>query len=405
MVPMRMDLLRACAALGAAGAVVVGVMVALPGSSPVASARPPAALPRTEIAIVATAHDGDARESDVRIVGIDAKGPHETRLATIAHARGAVLRGDVVRGARAFVVAADDERDRGLGDFGSTLWRVDAAASRATELARGLYHASRPLASNDGAIYVERGKRGAWPTAEEARSGVLRVDALSIDAIDPTSGAIRTVYTWAGYTLHIAGEYGAELIVYRVEPRGADLVAIDRATGRSRVVTTLAPFARDFSIDGARGAIVMSNRDDKDAHMWLVVRVDLASGDATRIASVSDDAPAPFALPGGALAFTAPGRGGLSVIASPSPASNVTGVSGVARLLAPLGAGFDAVTSASNDATWITIAHVPKGEGAYDMFAAVHVASGTPVRLTTRDERVEVLGFLGRDASGNGGAR
>ena len=272
---------------------------------------------------------------------------------------------------------------------------MGASDGSVKELARGLYHASRPLASKDGAVYVERGKAGAWPTLAEIKAGRLRVDALAIDAIDPETGASRTVYTWSGYTLHLAGEYGAELVVYRVDSSGADLLAVDRATGHARLVATLPPFARDFSIDDASGAVVMSNRDERDAHLWIVARIDLASGGVTRLASERDDAPAPFALPGGAMAWTASGHRGLSLRASASSLAT-----GDARLLAPLGAGFDAVTHASTDATWITIAHVPPGEGGYDVFAAVHVASGTPVRLTTRDERVEVLGFVGSEAGG-----
>ena len=393
-----MDLLRATAAVTAASALLVTGFVTLRSSEPVATAQPAVTLPSAEIAIVATAHDGGARTSEIRVVAIDAKGTHETTLATIAHAPGAVLRGDALHGQAAFVVAADDERDRALYDFGSTLWRVarvGASDGSVKELARGLYHASRPLASKDGAVYVERGKAGAWPSALEIKAGRLRVDALAIDAIDPETGASRTVYTGSGYTLHLAGEYGAELVVYRVDSSGADLLAVDRATGRSRLVATLPPFARDFSIDEARGAIVMSNRDESDAHLWIVARVDLASGGMTLLASERDDAPAPFALPGGAMAWTASGRRGLSLRASASS----LGASD-ARLLAPLGAGFDAVTHASTDATWITIAHVPPGDGAYDVSAAVHVASGTPVRLTTRDERVEVLGFVGGDGGG-----
>ena len=390
-----MDLLRATAVVAAASALLVTGFFTLRSSEPIATAQPAVTLPSAEIAIVATAHDGGARTSELRVVAIDAKGTHETTLATIAHAPGAVLRGDVVHGQAAFVVAADDERERALYDFGSTMWRVGASDGTVKELARGLYHASRPLASKDGAVYVERGKAGAWPTLTEIKAGRLRVDALAIDAIDPQTGASRTVYTWSGYTLHLAGEYGAELVVYRVDSSGADLLAVDRASGRSRLVATLPPFARDFSIDEARGAVMMSNRDEKDAHLWVVARVDLASGGVTRLASERDDAPAPFALPGGAMAWTASGRRGLWLRASASSIATRD-----ARLLAPLGPGFDAVTHASTDATWITIAHVPLGDGAYDACAAVHVASGTPVRLTSRDERVEVLGFVGGEAGG-----
>jgi hypothetical protein len=348
-----------------------------------AAASPPPQLPFVEIAVVATPHAADARASDVRMVAIDSLGTRETTWATLRHAPGAVVRGDVMRdGARAVVVAADEEGARD-SDFGAAVWRVDASGARA--IARGVYHASRPLASVDGRVYVQRGASGAWPSADEAKRGKLRTDALSIDAID-ASGA-HAIYTWSGYTLHIAGESGGEIIVYRVAYDGADIVAIDRTSGALRKIADVMPFARDFSID--RGALWMSNRDSNDANLWIIARLDLATGVLARIASERGESLAPFAMPNGSVAWTASGRRGLVVGALASSA----------RSLAPLGAGYDAVTAVSGDSAWATIAHVGSG---YDQFAAVHVASGTPVRLTTKDERVTVLGFA--DAA-NGGAR
>ncbi len=383
----RLSLLVLTCAVAASGA------AALRPAEPTAIANPPPALPPVDIAIVTTPHDADARTSDVRIISIDAAGARDQTLATMPHAPGAVLRGDVLRGSRgAMVVAADEEsaRDR---DWGSALWRVDAKGAQ--WLARGLYHASRPLASVDGQVYVQRGASGAWPTPSETKLGKLRTDALSIDAIDADTGRARVLHSWSGYTLHIAGEWRGELVVYRVSFEGADLVAIDRVTGAVRVLTALVPFARDFSIDEARGALWMSNRDDRDRNVWIVARVDLATGAVVRVATEPGESLAPFALPGGAVAWTASGRKGLVVAGAVDPKGSAL------RPLAPLGAGYDAVTSASGDAVWATIAHVPSG-GGYDLAAAVHVASGTPVRLTTRDERVTVLGFVD---GANGGAR
>ncbi len=212
----------------------------------------------------------------------------EALIAGVPHAREAVVRGDVLAGGRSVVIVADAEGRP--SDWSSSLHRVDDSGKIAF-LATGLYHASRPLASADGAIYVERGANGAWPTREEAAQGRLRTDPLHIDAIDPATGAARTLYSWTGYTLHLAGELGPELIVYRVAFEGADLVAIDRASGNSRLITALLPFARDFSIDEKRGALVMSNRDEHDTHLWVIDRIDLASGARTRLTSARDETP------------------------------------------------------------------------------------------------------------------
>ncbi len=212
----------------------------------------------------------------------------EAAIARVPQARDAVVRGDVLPGGRSAVVAADSEGPS--SDWRSSLYRVDDSGKIAL-LAIGLYHASRPLASTDGAIYVERGASGAWPSREEAANGRLRTDPLHIDAIDPLTGAARTLYTWTGYTLHLAGELAGELIVYRVAFEGADLVAIDRLSGKSRLVTTVLPFAGDFSIDEQRAALVMSNRDEHDSHVWVIDRIDLATGARVRLTSARDETP------------------------------------------------------------------------------------------------------------------
>jgi hypothetical protein len=251
------------------------------------------------------------------------------------------------------------------------------AGKDAQQLVRGVGHARLPLASEDGLVYVERGASGAVPPPAHVRE-----DAISIDAVDPSSGASRALYTWTGYALHLAGELGRELFVYRVGSTGTDLLALDRTTGVSRLVTSLAPFARDFSIDSSRRAMVLSNRDPHDAHRWVVLRIDLASGAATELASAVDDAPSPFALLQGNVAYSAPGRNGLAF----------DGPAGAAPL-APLGAGFDAVRAASAHGAWIALLHVPAS--GYDESVAVHLSTRRVVRLVGRDERVEIAGFLG----------
>jgi hypothetical protein len=250
-----------------------------------------------ERAVLATPRDPFATLSVVRL---EASG---TVLAEIPHAPGAVIRGDVLRSAkaRAFVLAADEAGavDR---DWGSALWRVDASGVR--RIARGLYHASRPLASVDGRVYVERGAAGAWPTREEPHPGLLSRDAITNDAIDPDTGDARTVHAYRGYTAHLAGELGGEIVLYRVSFEGADLVAVERATGGARFVAQIPPFARDFSIDARRGGLVMAERDDGDPHLWAVETVDLASGARTRLFSQRDEAPIPEILPSGAITWS-----------------------------------------------------------------------------------------------------
>lgn len=336
-----------------------------------ATADPPAnTAPPTTALVLATAHDEAASSTDVRRVELRADGMRSTTLATIRHPAGAVVRGDAEHGRIA--VVADDPRAR--GDWGAALYRVTDHG--ATALLDRVGHARKPLVGDDGRIYVERGSTGPEPSAADGAAGHLREDPIEISAIDD-AGTVQSVYSANAYALHLAGELDRELVVYRVRFGGADLVAIDRSTGRSRLVTPLAPFARDFSIDRGRRSVVFSNRDGARVDRWITVRVDLATGQSTELHAEEGTAPAPFALGSGDVAFTALGRGGLSFDRGPS--------------VEVLGPGFDAVQAESVDGAWLLVAHVPAS--GYDETVAFARADQRVLRLTTRDERIDAIGF------------
>lgn len=332
------------------------------------SASPSPSAPLARVVYVATPHQVDPTSSEVRWASIDARGARVDRSIVVPHAPGAVVRGALVPGSDVAVLAADDDaRDR---DFDATLYRADAKGLR--QLATGLVHASLPL-PYEGEAYVERGASGAPPTPEAARAGLLRVDALTIDAIDLETGAARTLLAWSGYALHLAGVDGGALVVYRVGPAGAEIVTVDRATGAARVVAPVLPFARDFSVQG--GALVMSNRDDADPRAWVAVRVDLASGSRVVLHTERDDAPAPFATPT-EIVWSAPRRSGLA-------RAGVT--------IAPLGAGFDAACATTDDGAFLALVHVPPS--GFDEAVVVHLPTSRVVRLGGPDERAQPLGF------------
>ncbi len=344
----------------------------------VATAESDPAEAPADVIVLATPHEVDARATVVRVVHVGAGGVSERALGAVAHPPGAVVRADAA-GERVFVVA--DEEGAADPDWGAALFRVDASGT--TRLAGGVGHARKPLVSAGGEVYVERGLSGPPPTDADARAGRLRLDSITLDAVDPASGANHALYTDTAYCLHLAGEARGELVVYRVGPSGADLVAVDEATGASRLITTVPPFARDFSVTAAGDALVFSDRDPTDAGTWTVVRVDLATGALTTLSARRGDAPAPFALPGGDVAWSAAGRRGLRLAswsASRPP-------------LAPLGAGFDAVQAMAPDGAWVALLHVPPG--GYDESAAVDLHTSRVVRLTSGDERIDVVGFVG----------
>lgn len=340
----------------------------------------------TELAVIATPRGFDVRESEVRFLTVDKKGAHETFSQRVPHARDAVVRGDLLPGRRAVAVVCDEDAPH-EADYGSSLYLVDAQRGL-RELVSGVYHASRPLASTDGKIYVERGKPG--PTPEHADLSRLREDAVEIDAIDPDTGATRVLYIWSGYTLHLAGELDGELLVYRVGRSGADLVAVERSSGKSRLVNVIPPFARDFSVDAPHRALVMSNRDDVDAHLWTVESVDLASGARTRLSSARDEAPVPYVLRKGELAIAMPSQPALSVRSLTTK---------IERSVASSSFRFDAVDAETQDGAWTLVSH--RGASGFEL-AALHMGSTVPVPLTARAENLQPVGFFG---AANGGRR
>lgn len=323
------------------------------------------------LVVAATAHDADATSTEVRTVDMDTGAVRA--LAALRHAPGAVVRGDV-RGGEAFVVMDED----GPGDrsWGAALYRVDGAGAR--RLTGSVGHARRPLASNDGWVYVERGSPGTAPV--DISAGQLRIDDVHVDAVDPASGAIRALYNFSGYALHIAGEDAGALLIYRVGPRGADVVSVDRATGASRGSVTVPPFARDFSVDDKTHSLVFA---DRDAGAWTIVRLDLATFTLSTISSDADQQSSPLALPSGVVARTAPRRSGLSL---------------GGRVLAPLGAGFDAPIVSTDDGAWLAVLHVPNG--GFDQTYVLDVGASTARPVGGANERVDALGFMGNRTGG-----
>lgn len=327
--------------------------------------------PATSFVVLATPHGLDVRDSEVRRVSITAAGAIESKtVGSVHHAPFAVLRGDA-RGATVFVVA---DEDGARGDFGAALLAVDGAGTR--KLVGGVGHARRPLASADGLVYVERGEPGAPPS--DARS--LRVDTLHLDAVDPSSGASRVVCTYSGYALHLAGERAGSLLVYRVGPGGADVAAVDRASGAVTSLSSVEPFARDFGVDESSGALVFAGRS-QDA--WTVERLDLTTRALTELSRDAEQQSSPLAL-AGSIAQTAPRRTGLSL---------------AGKRVAPLGDGFDAPRMATDDGRFLLSRHVPR-DGDGELYV-LDTKSGAVSRLGAT-EHLEPVRF---DAQKQGGAR
>jgi len=240
-------------ALGVAVAVALGVMWI---------ARPRAAEPSSAVMQITT----DARAGRTEVLA------NRKRFA-FAHLPDAAVQ--VVRlptGALAAVADRVPGRDR---SWGSSLLHVEAGRE-AVALCDRVFYASRPLPTPTGQILVERGR----PGPELPRR--MRVDELTIDVVDPRSGAARTLWATTGFEAHLAGLAGDEVIVYLVQPGVASLRAVHWKSGRERVIlASIPPYAHDFAVQN--GALVLYNRDDVRRDLETIERIDLSNGNRTRV--------------------------------------------------------------------------------------------------------------------------
>jgi hypothetical protein len=343
------------------GRIVVAVLCVL---SAAAQAAQPGAL-----ALLVTR----AGESESRLVFVD---PSTGKLpdggARIAHLPGAAVRGALLPGRGAVVVA-----DRAPGadrSWGASLLRVDGDS--VVELCDRVDHASRPLVTADGRVVVARGKVGSI-----ARPGELRTDELTVEQIDPTSGpasgAARVLWRGRGYQAHLAGSWNGEVVIYHVRAGGASLEAIPLDGGRARtLVASLPPYARDFSVDA--GELAFAGRDEERSDRWVVDVVELASGARRRVHSSSSQVLAPRFWPGHTLAIAGEARG-LELLGV-GPRLPVSGGVVVVR-----------ATGSSGAAAWL---HLP-GRALPDVL----LLDGDG-RLRTRVEapprtHLEIVGFVG----------
>ncbi len=356
---------------------------ALAGSPSTGQTLPPRpearGLPRVDaaraprVALVATAPG--ALHSSLYVVGPGDASP--APLATFTHAAGATARAALVPGTTTVFAIADTAETRDAS-FDASLFRL-APHAPPERLCDGVVHASRPVVRADGRVFVSRGQAGPEPVAAPRAS--MRVDALTVDEVDPVTGAVRTVHATNGYLAHLAGAHGAEILVYRIRPTGADVVAIDPDTRATRVILpALPPFARDFSVDDATGTLVFQGRHESDPHVWTIESVDLASGRRTRLRESASMSLVPHALRGGRVAWSRDGRDGLTILGAPGRGG-------------PLGAGADWVVASSDDGRWIGALHTV--QGAIGVPFVLDLASGDAFVLPAPPgARVAIAGFV-----------
>ncbi len=300
----------------------------------VAEAAPPARAARATVVYVAT-HVG-ASVSSLYLAPVGASSPGAP-VATFSHLEGATVRATLLPGSLAVVAIAETQPARDVS-FASSLFLVRPHAPP-EQLCDHVAFASRPLVADDGRVFVSRGVAGSQPTPRSYRE-----DDLTVDEVDLATGATRTLLADHGYLLFLAGAFEREVIVYRVGPGRADLVAVDADSLATRPLGSVPPFARDFSIDD-QGGLVFQDRDQSDVHQVVVDRIDLGTGARTRLFSGASANLAPHAVPGGGVLLNPVEGGGFDVVGA-SP-----------RVRAPLGAGVDGVQARSADRAWLAALH------------------------------------------------
>ncbi len=368
-----------CGALGIALAVAFAAV--RDDAAPSAQAADIAVSAAPRAALLAT-HPGAELTS---LFFVDTRGNADLApVATFGHLPDATVRAIVIPGKNEIVATADTTPTRDAS-FNASLFYL-RAHSPPERLVDRVVHASTPLVTSAGRVFVSRGEPG--PIID----GQMRVDALTIDEIDLTSGPSRTVYQTNGYLLFLAGSLGQEIVLYRIVPGQADIVAVDPTTGKERfILKNLPPFARDFSIDPSSKTLVFQNRHETDSHTWVVDRIDMKTGKSQRLFAGSSMTLAPFALPQGGILFNRPGHG-------------LSALDGRFSNSGPLGAGVDVVAAITADGRYLGVLHTLPS--AFAVPFVVDVQSGTTrVLPAPTNTRVVVAGFVAAASSVERGAQ
>lgn len=326
--------------------------------------------PRLETALLAT-HPG-AELTSLFLIGDDgttALAP----VATFGHLPDATVRAAVIPGKKAVLATADVTPTRDASfNAGLFYLRPHMPPER---LVDRIVHASRPLVTAGGRVFVCRGEPGV------EIEGRMRVDRLTIDEIDIGTGRARTVGRTDGHLLFLAGALDQELIVYRVLPGKADIVAIQVDTGQERFIAREVPaFARDFSIDRPNKALVFQNRHETDSSTWVIERIDVVTGKSRRLFSSSSMTLAPFALPRGDVLFNGLGNG-------------LSALEGRKSISGPMGAGVDVVAAVTEDGRYLAVLHTQPSQFAVPFVVDTQRGSAR-VLPAPPNTRVVVAGFV-----------
>jgi hypothetical protein len=321
-----------------------------------------------EVALLSTPPLGDTTELRFQPVGTKALA---LPSASFTHVEGSTVSGVVLPGTRVVLAVATTERTRDES-FAASLVRLEAGKPAKT-LAEHVTVASRPLVTPEGRVFVVRGAPGT-PPAE----GAYRVDALSLDEVNPATGALRTVLSAKGYFLFLAGALGRELVVYRVDEAGARLEAVHADTLGVRPLGAVPDTARDFVVDAA-GRRVLFTAADAVSHRWQARSLDLGTHEVSTLAQGTTMALLPTLWPDGRVAV------------APIPGGGLIDAATGTLLLPSHGPGYERVRVRKNG----LVVGLHETPSALPTAFALREKDGAPVELVTPPgTRVDVAGVL-----------
>jgi hypothetical protein len=331
--------------------------------------------------------EGDPAATETRVVlRVPASGAQPRVLGTVSHVAGSARRATLSRAApvRAFVIAAERASRRG-STYQSALWRVQEGVAP-TRLRGSLTDASRPLVTARGTVIVQSGRDGDEPIPDGSRALRERVDALTLDAVDPDNGTARTLWSGRGMIAFLAAPLkDDEALVYHVHADGASLFALDASTGATRaLIAQMEPLARDFSYDAVRDEVTFVRASARHDGSWEVVSV-AAHGVAPPVRvrwRADSDHLMPRALSDGAIVVSLPDDRGLARLDANST---------VPARLAPLGDGADEALDESADGRWLAFRHRTADRELFGLHAR---AEGRTVTLDRPGLYAEFVGFV-----------
>lgn len=264
--------------------------------------------------------------------------------------------------------------------YNSSLFAVAAGGVR--RLVDGLTDASRAMVTASGAVVVQRGEDR--PEPEQHRALREATDALTLDVVDPRSGAVRTAWRGEGQIAFLAAAIGGdEVAVYHVSDAGSVLFALDVVTGAARVMARELFMARDFSYDASADAVVFARPSARGARLYEVASVPAHANGASPavVWSAQSDHVMPRALRDGRVAVSLPGDRGLGVIAR--------GALDATRV-APAGDGSDCALGESPDGRWVAVRHTTDSAESLYLWSP---RGGPPLTLTGAGGWIDLAGF------------